>query len=111
MAEGHEAQEAHEVLKTWTMLAVFLSSIGAVVQNPVARSTRQAKNLCGGSCVHAGSLPEVSAAIMALNSLLPWLITDCSWGTLLFCLGGGSFAVKQAPQLRILVRKSSVMPK
>ncbi len=78
MAEGHEAHEAHDVLKTWTMLAVFLSSIGAVVQNPVARSTRQAKNLCGGSCVHAGSLPEVSAAIMALNSLLPWLITDCS---------------------------------
>ena len=76
--EGFENTEAHEVLNTWTILAVFLSSIGAVVQNPVARSTRQAKNLCGGSCVQAGSLPEVSQATVELNSLLPCLITDCS---------------------------------
>ena len=60
-----ENTETHAVLMTCTMLAVFLSSMGAVAQKPVATSTMHAKKRCGGSWVQAGSLPEVSHATVA----------------------------------------------
>ena len=47
--DGCEKTETHEVLKTWTIVAVFLSIMGAVVQKPVARSTITVKKRCGGS--------------------------------------------------------------
>ena len=52
----------HDWRNVWAMLAPVLSAMGTVTTNPVAVSTIKAKYLCGGSCLQAGNLPEVSAA-------------------------------------------------